>query len=198
VNAEQFNARYPVGTPVVAYPGARPEDAPNDERLITRTRSKAEVLGGHTDVVWVDGHGACIALTHVDVVTDTEPITDLATAVEVMGALPMPAGPAAAVKPRWHQLRTELIRTFSDYMPVTAAAKATDALDKLLVELGGRTAGAAEYGIRIPDGDVLLDGDPTDRAEQEERLDRYRGKALWPEAVLVQRPVFHGEWTEVK
>ncbi|MFJ6566545.1 hypothetical protein ACIQNU_03940 [Streptomyces sp. NPDC091292] len=66
MNAAEFNARYPVGTPVLAYPGVRPEDDQNAERLITRTRSKAEVLGGHTDVVWVDGHGACIALTHVD------------------------------------------------------------------------------------------------------------------------------------
>jgi hypothetical protein len=72
VNAADFNARYPVGTPVVAYPGCRPEDDANDERLVTRTRSKAEVLGGHKDVVWVDGHDACIALTHVDVVTEEQ------------------------------------------------------------------------------------------------------------------------------
>lgn len=74
MNAEQFNARYPVGTPVIAYPGARPEDDPNGERLVTRTRSRAEVLGGHTDVVWVDGHSACIALTHVDVRCDWNPV----------------------------------------------------------------------------------------------------------------------------
>ena len=66
MNAQQWNERYPIGTPVVAYPGARPADDPNDERLVTRTRSRAEVLGGHTDVVWVEGHSACIALTHVD------------------------------------------------------------------------------------------------------------------------------------
>ncbi|MFD8088729.1 hypothetical protein [Streptomyces malaysiensis] len=66
MNAEQFNERYPVGTPVMAYPGARPEDHGNVTRLVTRTRSEASLLGGHTDVVWVDGHSACIALTHVD------------------------------------------------------------------------------------------------------------------------------------
>ena len=66
MTSEEFNARYPIGTPVVAYPACRPEDDPNDERLITRTRSAAETLGGHTAVVWVDGHSACIALTHVD------------------------------------------------------------------------------------------------------------------------------------
>jgi hypothetical protein len=52
-----------------------------------------------------------------------------------MGALPMPAGPAPA-KPRWQQLRTDLIRTFSAYMPVTGATAATDVLDALIVELG--------------------------------------------------------------
>jgi hypothetical protein len=75
MNADQWNARYPIGTPVAAYPGARPEDDPNAERLITRTRSTASVLGGHTDVVWVDGHPACIALSHVVPfrATDTSP-----------------------------------------------------------------------------------------------------------------------------
>jgi hypothetical protein len=70
VNAETFNSLHPVGTPVFAYPGARPEDFPSDRRLVTRTRSKAEVLGGHTDVVWVDRHSACIALSHVDPVSE--------------------------------------------------------------------------------------------------------------------------------
>lgn len=72
MNAETFNARYPVGTPVLAYPGARPEDFPKARRLVTRTRSRASVLSGHTDVVWVDDHSSCIALSHVDVVTEAE------------------------------------------------------------------------------------------------------------------------------
>lgn len=63
---DAFNARYPVGTPVLAYPGFRPEDDRNATRLVTRTRSVATVLSGHTAVVWVDGHSACIALTHID------------------------------------------------------------------------------------------------------------------------------------
>ncbi|MFD7922564.1 hypothetical protein ACFV3R_25470 [Streptomyces sp. NPDC059740] len=66
LTAEQWNAEYPVGTPVIAYPGCRPEDDPTAEAIPSKTRSKASVLGGHTDVVWVDGHSACIALTHVD------------------------------------------------------------------------------------------------------------------------------------
>lgn len=72
VSAAEFNAAYPVGTLVFAYPGARPEDMPSATRLVTRTRSEASVLGGHTDVVWVAGHSACIALSHVDVVTQAE------------------------------------------------------------------------------------------------------------------------------
>lgn len=72
---DEFNARYRVGTPVLAYPGCRPEDDKTATRLLTRTRSKATVLEGHTPVVWVDGHSACIALTHVDPfrATDTGP-----------------------------------------------------------------------------------------------------------------------------
>ncbi|MFF1709249.1 hypothetical protein [Streptomyces sp. NPDC058268] len=65
----RWNAAHPIGTPVSAYPGARPEDDRNDERLDTATRSKAQVLGGHTAVVWVDGHSACIALSHIDIRT---------------------------------------------------------------------------------------------------------------------------------
>ncbi|MEU2340113.1 hypothetical protein ABZ608_42420 [Streptomyces sp. NPDC013172] len=72
MNAAEFNALYEVGVPVFAFPGARPEDDAKATRLVTRTRSKASLLSGHTDVVWVDGHSACIALTHVDVVTEAE------------------------------------------------------------------------------------------------------------------------------
>ncbi|MGW4043003.1 hypothetical protein [Streptomyces sp. NPDC004721] len=72
MNAEHWNERYPVGTPVLAYPGARPEDGANDETLITRTRTKAQAVSSGTDVVWVDGHGAYIALTHVDPVTEEQ------------------------------------------------------------------------------------------------------------------------------
>ncbi|MFM9589815.1 hypothetical protein ACKI1J_15170 [Streptomyces scabiei] len=94
MNAAEFNALYEVGVPVFAYPGGRPEDFPSDPRLVTRTRSKASVLGGHTDVVWVDGHSACIALSHVDVVSEDEFTVareaETAAAVAERGALPMP------------------------------------------------------------------------------------------------------------
>ncbi|MGW7726297.1 hypothetical protein ACWGJ6_23545 [Streptomyces canus] len=73
MNAEQFNALYEVGVPVLAYPGFRPEDVPDTRRLVTRTRTKAQPAGlDREGVVWVDGHGAYIALTHVDVVSEDE------------------------------------------------------------------------------------------------------------------------------
>ncbi|MGW2223891.1 hypothetical protein [Streptomyces formicae] len=56
-------------------------------------------------------------------------------------------------------------------------------------------ADVIQYGIRIPDGSVLKDGTLTDLAEQQARLSRCRD--TWPEAVLVQRTVRHGEWAEV-
>jgi len=73
VNAETFNSLHPVGAPVFAYPGARPEDIPSTRRLVTRTRTVAQSVGlDREGVVWVEGHGAYIALTHVDVVTEAE------------------------------------------------------------------------------------------------------------------------------
>lgn len=69
--ADEFNDRYPVSTRVIAYPGCRPPNDGSDQccpALDTTTRSRASVLGGHTPVVWVNGHGACIALTHIDVI----------------------------------------------------------------------------------------------------------------------------------
>ncbi|MFE3673050.1 hypothetical protein, partial [Streptomyces goshikiensis] len=68
-DAEQWNDHYPVGTPVTAYPGIRPEPAAAGwacERIETRTRTRAWTLGCHTPVVMVEGHAACIALTHID------------------------------------------------------------------------------------------------------------------------------------
>jgi hypothetical protein len=72
VNADEFNSLHPVGTPVLAYPGCRPVDDPGCEVLITRTRSVAQQAASGDDVVWVDGHGAYIVLTHVDAVTEEE------------------------------------------------------------------------------------------------------------------------------
>jgi len=71
MTAAQFNARYPVGTPVVAYPGIRPEGKYAGwtcERLETITRSVAWELGHGEPVVMVDGYAGGIVLTHIDVI----------------------------------------------------------------------------------------------------------------------------------
>lgn len=85
MNADQFNARYPVGTPVVAYPGIRPEHpvavayrkraedgrafGTTDPctRLDAVTRTPAWTLGHGQPVVSVEGYAGGIALDHVDV-----------------------------------------------------------------------------------------------------------------------------------
>ena len=60
--AEQWNERHPVGMIVKWWTGVR-EGEPSGE---SATRTPAQMLGGHTPVVWVVGHPACIALTHVE------------------------------------------------------------------------------------------------------------------------------------
>ncbi|MFE7395673.1 hypothetical protein [Streptomyces sp. NPDC057557] len=67
LTAAEWNARYPVGTPVTAYPGARGESP-----LTTVTRSKAWTLSGHTPVVLVENYSGGIKLTHLDVIEVAE------------------------------------------------------------------------------------------------------------------------------
>lgn len=69
MNAETFNRLYPVGTLVFAYPGVRPEDGAGT-RLVTRTRTEAQLSASGHPVVWVEGEGAYISLTHVDPVAE--------------------------------------------------------------------------------------------------------------------------------
>jgi len=70
MNAEQWNALYPVGTPVFAYPGCRPEHSSDARRLVTRTRTAAQLSASGDPVVWVEGEGSYICLTHVDPVAE--------------------------------------------------------------------------------------------------------------------------------
>jgi hypothetical protein len=74
LTAAQFNAAYPVGTPVVAYPGVRPEDPHaasfGVRRLETRTRSAAWNLGHGDPVVAVEGYAGGICLTHIDLIPE--------------------------------------------------------------------------------------------------------------------------------
>jgi hypothetical protein len=68
VTADEWNALYPVGTPVTAYPMVRPEHPAADlcKRLETVTRSRAWNLGHGAPVVAVEGYSGGIHLTHVD------------------------------------------------------------------------------------------------------------------------------------
>lgn len=71
--ADEFNRRYPVGTPVIAFPLTRPED--NDphffKQLETVTRTPAWILGHGDPVVSVEGYAGGICLTHVDIAPRT-------------------------------------------------------------------------------------------------------------------------------
>ena len=72
--ADDFNAKYPVGTSVIAYPSVRPEfDAKLAEqtRLVTTTRTLAWILGHGTPVVSVHGYAGGIELEHVDIDHDS-------------------------------------------------------------------------------------------------------------------------------
>lgn len=85
-------------------------------------------------------------------------ITDptLAAAIAARG-VPLSADYAPQpATPRWHQARTELIRTFRDYMPETAATKAVDLLDEVITEalLDGTTEAKLrkiEHGCETPE-----------------------------------------------
>ncbi len=55
VNAQDWNEAHPVGTQV----HVRQDDGVT---LLTKTRSAAQVLGGHTAVVWLDGVAGCYRL----------------------------------------------------------------------------------------------------------------------------------------
>jgi hypothetical protein len=56
----------PIGTPVCYWTGVR-----EGEGKRSRTRSTVQPLGGEggTPVVWVEGEGSCISMTHIQVVT---------------------------------------------------------------------------------------------------------------------------------
>jgi hypothetical protein len=61
IQVDSFNAQVPVGTVVRYWLGAR-NGQPSGVGAI---KHPATVLGGHTAVGWIEGHGA-IALSHID------------------------------------------------------------------------------------------------------------------------------------
>ncbi|MFB7672901.1 hypothetical protein ACFC26_15985 [Kitasatospora purpeofusca] len=78
LTAAEWNARYPVGTPVTAYPGVRPEYAASIgltdyTRLETHTRTPAWTLGDGEPVVSVDGYAGGISLQHIDLREESGP-----------------------------------------------------------------------------------------------------------------------------
>jgi hypothetical protein len=76
--AADFNAHYPVGTRVIAYPSVRPEynaAIAAKTRLVTTTRTPAWTLGHGEPVVSVHGYAGGITLEHVDIDHDS-PLRD--------------------------------------------------------------------------------------------------------------------------
>lgn len=91
--AQEWNNLYPIGTPVVAYPGTR-----DDEPLTTRTRTAAWTLGHGAAVVSVEGYTGGIALTHVHPAeTQRPPIAESSAAVRSM---PPEETPRSAIEPQ--------------------------------------------------------------------------------------------------
>ncbi|WP_217446575.1 hypothetical protein [Myxococcus sp. CA040A] len=58
--------KHPIGTPVVVK-------RDNGQELTTKTRSGAELLGGHSAVIWLDGISGCYALERVSLAPVSEP-----------------------------------------------------------------------------------------------------------------------------
>lgn len=71
LTAEGFNARHPVGTPVLFWPGAKTGTGRK-----SKTRTPAWAMNVNDAVVSVEGYPGGIALTHIEVqeVTDTDRI----------------------------------------------------------------------------------------------------------------------------
>ncbi|WP_051182948.1 hypothetical protein [Desulfocurvibacter africanus] len=55
---DAWNERHPVGTAVTAL-------RDNGGTVQTRTRSEAQLLSGHTAVIWLEGISGCYALERV-------------------------------------------------------------------------------------------------------------------------------------
>ncbi|KEA07168.1 hypothetical protein [Rhizobium rhizogenes] len=63
VQCDAFNSRYPVGQKV----SVRKDDGAGS---ITFTRSKAEVLSGHSAVIWLEGISGCYLLDRVTAIME--------------------------------------------------------------------------------------------------------------------------------
>lgn len=59
----RWNAKCPIGTSVRVWTG--PREGPGE---LTTARTPAEVNAANVPVQWFEGHGSCIALSHVEIV----------------------------------------------------------------------------------------------------------------------------------
>lgn len=118
MNADQFNARYPVGTLVFAYPGFRREDDPKARRLVTRTRTAAQTSASGDPMVWVDGEGSYIVLTHVDPVLES--VWQAAKEAEALAAAEAEARKPKDTLPAW------LYQRFNRVAPAWASLSDAD------------------------------------------------------------------------
>lgn len=84
--ADLWNAQHAVGTPVHYWPMTVQE-----EPRTGRTRSTAQVLGGHTAVVWVEGCAGAISLSHVEALPQAGDPRDTEQARAICRPLPLPA-----------------------------------------------------------------------------------------------------------
>ena len=65
LSAEEFNARYPVGTAVTFYPLRDNRGTLKGEPRASRTRSAAWTLGGGEPVVLIEGKAGGVSLAHL-------------------------------------------------------------------------------------------------------------------------------------
>lgn len=111
--AATWDKLFPVGTLVFAYPGARPEDIPSAPRLVTRTRTVAQMSASGDPVVWVDGEGSYICLTHVDPVSESvwQAAREAEQAVAVAAAPTEPSGDDTTLRAAFVKALSEAART---------------------------------------------------------------------------------------
>lgn len=60
-----WNQKHTTPTPVRYWPGVK-----EGKGKLGITRGKAELLGGHTAVVWIQGVAGCVALSHVQAIAE--------------------------------------------------------------------------------------------------------------------------------
>jgi hypothetical protein len=57
---DEFNQKYKVGDPILYYSIIAQSEPP----VVTRVRTTARILGGHTAVVWLEDVSGCVACSH--------------------------------------------------------------------------------------------------------------------------------------